>query len=46
MKARKQRVYVGKGLTRKAAFAAACKKAKRDWRGMSYSAKTGWAVLV
>jgi hypothetical protein len=41
-----QRVYLGKGLSQREAFRAACCKAKRDWRGMTYSPKTGWARLV
>lgn len=39
-------VYVGKGLTRRAAWAAARKKAARDFRGMTYDRKTGWARIV
>jgi hypothetical protein len=41
----KKRVYLGKGLTRDAAWKKAIAKGG-DWRGMSYNAKTGWASLV
>lgn len=43
---KRQRVYVGKGLSKAAAWKKCIAKAKRDFRGMSYNAKTGWASLV
>lgn len=41
-----RRLYIGKGLT----FAAAWRQARAtpgtDFRGMTYNARTGWAVLT
>lgn len=45
-KHRAQLVTVRKGLTRKAAYRAASKKAKRDFRGFTYNARTGKARLT
>lgn len=43
-----RRIYLGKGLTRAAAWRKCIANAKRlpDFRGMSYSAKTGWATVI
>lgn len=43
---KKRRLYLGKGLNHKIAWARACRKAKADFRGMNYNKTTGWATLI
>lgn len=41
-----QRVYLGKNLSKAAAWKKARQKAKHDFRGMNYNKATGWATLL
>ena len=41
-----QVLQLKKGLTKQEAFKVAAKKAKRDWRGITYDPKTGVAKCI
>jgi hypothetical protein len=41
-----RRYYVGKNLSRVAAYRAASRKSKKDFRGMKYNKRTGYASVV
>lgn len=41
-----RRLYLGKGLTQAAAWRKARAKPGPDFRGMTYNARTGWALLT
>lgn len=49
-----RRYFVGRGLTRAAAYQRARRRAfsplrrdyRRDWRGFTYNPRTGWASLT